>query len=230
MAQHLSDEEQLESLKQWWKKNGTQLLLTVVLVVGGWFGWQQWQQSREQKAAQASIVYMEMIELAGQGAQEELTDENEKRLIELAESLRDDHGDSEYAQYATLMLARQAVLNDDLDAAAVALQTVIESSDDVELAGIARMRLARVEMARQNYTEGLTVLEVVAPPGMATLYAELRGDIYYLSDDYVAARAAYQSALNGLAEESNNVRPMLELKLNRVLAGEPAPVETKEES
>jgi len=230
LAQHLSDEEQLESLKQWWKKNGTQLLLTVVLVVGGWFGWQQWQQSREQKAAQASIVYMEMIELAGQGAQEELTDENEKRLIELAESLRDDHGDSEYAQYATLMLARQAVLNDDLDAAAVALQTVIESSDDVELAGIARMRLARVEMARQNYTEGLTVLEVVAPPGMATLYAELRGDIYYLSDDYVAARAAYQSALNGLAEESNNVRPMLELKLNRVLAGEPAPVETKEES
>ena len=230
MAQHLSDEEQLESLKHWWKKNGTQLLLTVVLVVGGWFGWQQWQQSREQKAAQASIVYMEMVELAGQGAQEELSEEDEKRLMELAESLRNDHGDSEYAQYATLMLARQAVLNDDLDAAAVALQTVIDSSDDVELASIARMRLARVEMARQNYAEALTVLEVVAPPGMTSLYAELRGDIYYLSDDYVAARAAYQSALNGLVEESNNIRPMLELKLNRVLAGEPEPIETKEES
>ena len=41
MAEHLTDEQQFESLKQWWKENGMQLVLLVVLAVGGWYAWQQ---------------------------------------------------------------------------------------------------------------------------------------------------------------------------------------------
>ena len=231
MAQHLSDEEQLESLKRWWKENGTQLLIMVVVVIGGWFGWQQWQDAREQKAAAASAIYSDIMELSGRGPVETLTDENKMRLLELAESLRVDYEGSQYAQYANMMLARMAVGDEDLGKAAELLQEVMESSDDSELANIARIRLARVEVAQDNYTRALEILDVEVPMAMTSLFAELRGDVHYYLEDFAAARAAYQSALTGLANNSDISRPLLEFKLNRVLDGElPEAGKMKEES
>ena len=231
MAQHLSDEEQLESLKRWWKENGAQLLIMVVVVVGGWFGWQQWQDYREQTAAAASAIYSDIMELSGQRPVETLTQEDKTRLQDLAESLRIDYKGSQYAQYANMMLARMAVGDDELGKAAELLQQIIDTSDDAELANIARIRLVRVEIAQDNYPRALEILDVDVPSAMTSLFAELRGDVYYYLEDFAAARAAYQSALTGLVENGDIARPLLEFKLNRVLDGElPEPAKAKEES
>ena len=42
MAEHLSDEEQLESFKRWFKENGLSTIVVVVLAAGGYFGWEFW--------------------------------------------------------------------------------------------------------------------------------------------------------------------------------------------
>lgn len=223
MAQHFSDDEQLETLKRWWNDNGTQLLVTVVLVVGGWFGWQQWQDYREQQVADASAVYVELTELAGKSDIEDMSEEDRTRLSELAGLLREKHEGSQYARYADLMVAKLAVAREDYETAETALRRVIDASgDDVELASIARLRLARVEMARHDNAKALALLELEVPQGMHALFAELRGDIHYQNGDLVAARAAYQAALNDLAEASSGARPLLEFKLNRVLGDEPS--------
>lgn len=223
MAQHFSDDEQLETLKRWWNDNGTQLLVTVVLVVGGWFGWQQWQGYREQQVADASAVYVELTELAGKSDIEDMSEEDRTRLSELAGLLREKHEGSQYARYADLMVARLAVAREDYETAETALRRVIDASgDDVELASIARLRLARVEMARHDNAKALTLLELEVPQGMRALFAELRGDIHYQNGDLVAARAAYQAALNDLTEASSGARPLLEFKLNRVQGDEPS--------
>ena len=227
LAQHLSDEEQLESLKRWWKENGTQLLVIVVLVIGGWFGWQQWTDSRETKAANASAIYIELMELAGQDPVEELSVDDRKQIQALAESLRVDYEGSHYAQYAGLMQARLAIGDGDLDAAKQALESVIEGSDDAELADIARLRLARVEIAGSNYSAALEALDAEVPAAMTALFAELRGDIYYYLEDYPAARAAYQAALNSLSPGEDDV--LLGLKLNRVRDVEPVTTAAAEE-
>lgn len=223
MAQHFSDDEQLETLKRWWNDNGTQLLVTVVLVVGGWFGWQQWQGYREQQVADASAVYVELTELAGKSDIEDMSEEDRTRLSELAGLLREKHEGSQYARYADLMVARLAVAREDYETAETALRRVIDASgDDVELASIARLRLARVEMAQHDNAKALTLLELEVPQGMRALFAELRGDIHYQNGDLVAARAAYQAALNDLTEASSGARPLLEFKLNRVQGEEPS--------
>lgn len=222
MAQHFSDDEQLETLKRWWKENGTQLLVTVVLVIGGWFGWQQWQGYREQQVADAAAIYGELIELADKSDIEDMSENDRTRLSELAGLLREQHEGSQYARYADLMIARLAVVREDFETAATALQRVIESSgDDIELASLARLRLARVEMAQDNNAKALALLELEVPQGMRALFAELRGDIHFKSGDSIAARAAYQAALNNLAEASSGARPLLEFKLNRVQGDEP---------
>ncbi len=229
MAQHLSDEEQLESLKRWWQENGIQLLLTVVVVVGGWFGWQQWQDYRQQQASDASGIYSQIMELADQGPIETLSDENKTQLRELSESLRSDYASSQYAQYATMMLARSAVGDKAYDKAAELFKQVIEGSSDDELANIARVRLARVVVAQKDYTSALAILDVDAPDAMISLFAEVRGDIHYYLGDFTAARAAYQAAISGLGEGGESARRLLEFKLNNVLESVPPELATMEE-
>ncbi len=227
MAEHLSDQEQIENLKRWWQENGRQLLLMVVLVLGGWFGWQQWQDVHQQKAADASLVFAEIIDLVQAENIADLNSEQQERLTTLADSLRGEYSDSQYAQYATLALARLAVARNELDEAAGFLQEVINSASDRELAALTRARLARVRLAQKQYPGVLEVLDVDVETAMRGLYAELRGDAYYHLEDYPAARAAYQLALDNASPTDPAAYRLLELKLNRVLeAAAPVTVES----
>ena len=64
MAEHLSEEEQLESLKRWWKENGLSTVIVVVLAVGGYFGWDLWKGHRQAQTEAAAIVYQQMMEVS----------------------------------------------------------------------------------------------------------------------------------------------------------------------
>ncbi len=220
MADHLTEQEQMEMLKRWWKERGAQTLLLVVLGVGGWFGWHQWQDYSERKAQQASLLYDEMLTLAT--TTDELNPAQRARLNELADALKENHGRSQYARYAGLALARLAVLDQDLETAETELRAVMQAAED-ELAAVAGLRLARVLAARGAYGDALTVLDQDVPNALASQYAEVRGDIQMLSGDFVAARAAYQLALDTLGAPDDNARAILELKLNQVLLGDVTP-------
>lgn len=220
MADHLTEQEQMEMLKRWWKERGAQTLLLVILGVGGWFGWHQWQDYKERNAQQASLVYDEMMGLAGQTS--ELDEGQRARVNELAQTLTETYANSQYAHYASLLLARIAVADKDLNRAEVELRAVMNTADD-ELAAVARLRLARVLAARGEYDDALALVEHEVSSALVSQYAEVRGDIQVLRGDLGAARAAYQAALDALDATQDNGRAVLELKLNQVLLGDVAP-------
>ncbi|OUS15310.1 hypothetical protein A9Q88_12220 [Gammaproteobacteria bacterium 50_400_T64] len=221
MAEHLTDEEQLESLKRWWKENGMQLVLIVALSVGGWYAWQQWQGNKKAKAEMGSLIYIEMMDIASKAPLSALLDEQRETMIEKSEVLKKDFANTQYANYAGLLLAKLAVAEKRLDDAAVELQAVIENTEGEELSYIAQMRLARLEMGRKNYPEALQIIEGDIPPAILANVAELRGDIHLFAGDNLAARAAYQQALDAVGSNDQRLRALLELKLNQVL---PSPV------
>jgi len=225
VAEHLTDEQQLESLKQWWKENGMQLVLIVALAVGGWYAWQQWQGNKKAKAEMGSLIYIEMMDLASQAPLSALPDEQREAMVEKSQVLKNDYANTQYAHYAGLLLAKLAVAEKRLDDAAEELQTVIDNTGGEELSYIARMRLARLEMGRKNYPQALQLLEGETPPAILPSVAELRGDIYLFAGDQAAARAAYQSALDALGSDDQRLRALLELKLNQVMS---APVGTSD--
>ncbi len=197
-----------------------QTLLLVVLGVGGWFGWHEWRDYGDRKAQQASSLYDEMMGLAADTP--ELNPEQRARVNELAGALKEHHGRSQYARYAGLVLARRAVLDQDLEAAETELRAVMDAADD-ELSAVAGLRLARVLAAQGEYAEALVLLGQEVPSALASQYAEVRGDIQALNGDLVAARAAYQLALDTLGTPDDNARAVLELKLNQVLQGDVTP-------
>ena len=68
MADHLSEEEQIEAFKGWWAENGLQTIAALILVIGGYFGWQFWQDRQLEQVEQASDLYVEMIEIVSSQA------------------------------------------------------------------------------------------------------------------------------------------------------------------
>jgi len=227
VADHLTDEEQLESLKRWWKENGMQLVLIVALSVGGWYAWQQWQGNKKARSEMGSLIYIEMMDIASQAPLSALLDEQREVVVEKSEILKNDYANTQYAHYAGLLLAKLAVAEKRLDDAAEELQTVIDNTEGEELSYIAKMRLARLEMGRKNYPQALHLLEGDTPPAILPGVAELRGDIHLFAGDQSAARAAYQSALDALGSDDQRLRALLELKLNQVMS---APAGTSEVS
>jgi len=218
VAEHLTDEEQLESLKRWWKENGLQLVLIVALSVGGWYAWQQWQGNKKIKAEMGSLVYIEMMDLASQAPLSALPDVQREAMVEKSQILKNDYANTQYAHYARLLLAKLAVAENRFDDAAAELQAVIDNTNGEELSYVARMRLARLEMGRENYSQALDIIAGDTPPAILANVAELRGDIHLLAGDQLAARAAYQSAIDTLGSGDQRLSALLELKLNQVLS------------
>jgi len=228
VADHLSDEQQLESLKRWWRENGMQLVLVIALTLAGWYGWQQWQDNKKVRAEMGSLIYIEMMDIASQAPLSALLDVQREAMVEKSALLKKDYANTQYANYAGLLLAKLAVAEKRFDDAAQELQTVIDNTQGEELSYIARMRLARLEMGRKNYPQALSVLEGETPPAILASVAELRGDIYLFAGDSLAARAAYQSAIDAVGSGDQRQKALLELKLNQVLPGQQSTGEAAE--
>jgi len=115
VAEHLTDEQQLESLKQWWKENGIQLVLIIALSVGSWYAWQQWQGNKKARAEMGSLIYIEMMDLASRAPLSALPDEPREAMVEKSQVLKKDYANTQYAHYAGLLLAKLAVAEERFD-------------------------------------------------------------------------------------------------------------------
>ncbi|WP_226702288.1 YfgM family protein [Microbulbifer elongatus] len=223
MADHLTEEEQIESLKRWWKENGTGIVTGVALALAGYFGWQWWQGKERSDAEAASNVYQGFVEAIsaneGQPDNKQLT-----TAQSLARELKDDFAGRIYAAQASLQLAGLAAQKNDLETAAKELQWVLENSDDEALQLVAKRRLAAVKAARGETKEALELVQGDVPPAFAALFAETRGDILVQQGDKEGARAAYQQARAQLLPEQAAGSRLLDLKIENL--GEAPQVES----
>lgn len=216
MADHITEEEQIEAFKRWWEENGKQTLLGIVLVVGGYFGWQAWTDHSAEKASTASLTYQEMLDtMAGLQPGDTLPEDKQLAVKLLADKLKAENSGSQYAVYAALTKAKLAVDAADLDAAVSELQWAMDNADDVT-ESIARLRLARVEAARGNLDTALQLVQGVDAGEMKSAFEEAKGDFYLEQGNSAAALTAYQAALAGDTSGDASVRALLELKIDLV--------------
>lgn len=216
MDDYLSEKEQWEWVKTQVRENAPAVLLAIVLAVGAVFGWRWWQGHQDARDLAAGDRYMHMVQSLERG-------DSTQTLLLLGELERDYPG-SPYTDQARLLAARMYVDQAQLDHAAAALAAVAEHSKDRELAEVARLRLARVQIAQGKPENALATLGNTAGAGaFAARYHEVRGDAYYAKGDKAAALQEYRSAQT--AGEGTDAE-LLGLKIADLDGGGPAAAAT----
>jgi predicted negative regulator of RcsB-dependent stress response len=218
VADHLSNAEQFQIIKNWWKENGRYLIICIAVPVCAYLGWQWWTKTQQQYAEQASAIYSELTNSVATLGIEPLSDEKLTTANFLVEQLKTDFGDTAYAVNASLLQARLDVDRGDLDKAVKELNFAIENSNsDIQL--IAKHRLARVYLAQKNTDEALALASYDKDDAFASKFADLRGDIYVANGDVASAIEQYQQALEKSIDGDSVQRNLIEIKLADLSAG-----------
>lgn len=209
MEGYLSDEEQLERLKKWWKDNSRSVVIGIIAGLILVFGWQYWKQRQMNRQEHASLLYMQLLE-----ANTNSDADNKTRQVALKQ-LKTTYARSTYAGLAMLLSARIAVEKQQWNVAQTQLTWVIDHSRDAVLQHVARLRLARILAAQKQYDAALAQLDKAGLASFRGLTEEIRGDVYRAQGQPAKARQAYQAALqaNGSVRR---LHPWLPLKLSAV--------------
>lgn len=208
MTDMRTEEEQVEAIKNWWKENGKQTMVALVVVLGGWFGYQGYQGQQQAAGEAASVVYQEMLSL-----QDSESEEDKGRRAVLLDQLQSEYGSTVYAQFSGLFKAKDAVDAGDLAAAAAELETVKSETSDDALRHLATVRLARVYIAQEKVDEALTLLAADNSTAFSAEYYEAKGDALLAKGDQDGARDAYSEAVVEAQRIGAN-NPILNMKLD----------------
>jgi predicted negative regulator of RcsB-dependent stress response len=213
---YLSEAQQWEWVKAQVRENGPAVVLAIVLAAAAIFGWRLWQAHLNAGRIEAGTKYMQMAQALERG-------DRTQALVTLGE-LERDHPASAYTDQAKLLAARVYVDEGQLDRAASELGAVAAHSKDRELALVARLRLAQVQIAQNKADAALATLGAASEVGaFAARYHEVRGDAYYAKGDKAAALTEYRSAQT--AGEGADAA-LLDLKIADLSADVPAPAPT----
>ncbi len=219
MDDYLSEKEQVEQVKAWLRANVPWIIAGIAVGGLGILGWRWWQAHTDQLALQAGAEYQQVLQTFNAG--------DKARGLALVGDLERDHSGSPYTDQAHLAAARVLVETNELARAAQHLETVERESHDPELATIAKLRLARVQIALGKPDEALATLGPPLTGAFGSRYHEVRGDAYYAKGDKAAAldeyRAARLAAGPTLAEND-----VLNLKINDLTGAADAAAHRKE--
>lgn len=230
MSVHLSEEEQLEILKRWWKDYGNTVIIAVLIAVGGYFAVTGWQQQQRQQKEAASSVYESLLKVSSTQPGQELTEENKLIAVDLANQLKEKNNSTLYAHNAAFYLASSAVNSGDLEQAIVELNWVLANKPDVATEQLARLRLARVLIAQASYDKADALL-VNPADAFKSEYTEARADILKARGNLAEARIAYEQALTEADPKQQERSMLLQLKIDDLKSAsdnEPIDVNTVE--
>jgi predicted negative regulator of RcsB-dependent stress response len=202
-----TEQEQIESLKNWWEENGKSVIAGIVIGLGAVFGWRGWQAYIIEQAEAASEIYTDMIL--------EVRQQKNDKAREYGGRLLADYPSTAYAVFAAFVLAKLDVEDNKMESALNHLQWIMGNTDQDELMHLARLRMARILLDDNKPDEALALLEVKNEGEFMAGYAELRGDIYMSLGKPDAAHSAYQQALTNTTGPVSDFSP-LHMKLDDI--------------
>jgi len=206
MSEYLSNEEELDQIKEWWHENGRFIVVGVVLGLIGIFAWRGYNAHLDSQAESASQVYDKLVAA--------ITAKNQEEVDKNLNTLVSDFSGTAYSAQAQLLAAREAANKGDLDKTATALESAITLSKDADLTTLANFRLAKVRFAQGQPDAALNVLKKVSSENYKGIVEELRGDIYASQDKKSEARAAYEAARTAMEETKVGDPNLLQMKLS----------------
>ena len=205
---HVSEDEQLEKVKKWWKDNGTGVITGIVMGLGLIVGFNWWKNHQADQALEASGIFSELLK-ANEAQQSD-------KVVELGLELKENYAKHDYAAKGVILAAVSQLKAGDADQAKENFNWVIDNSKLVDNQMAAKFRLARQLYREGDYDQALALVDVEQKSGFASQYFELIGDINKKQGDLEKAQQAYLKALENMspASSGSSYREILQLKIN----------------
>lgn len=207
LSEYLTEQEQVELLKQWIKQYAPAILAGFVIALTAAFGWQLWQRHENKLLSHASANFDEMIAMRSQNNLTAESAQSDKLLTHYKRTV--------YGKMASLMDARSDVQTGKLEEATKNLTAIIDHPPSKAIQQIARIRLARVLLSLNKPKESLSTLEKIDDPTFSGLTNEVRGDAYLALNETAKAKDAYANALRSLPN-AQTLRPLLQMKYDQL--------------
>ena len=209
MSIYMTEDEQLEAIKTWWKRYNGIVIISVSVVMLAISGFRYWTWHEEKVTQQASNTY-EQLMLA-------FSNQDNKGIRGYANLLLTDYSKTVYADAARLTLAKLYVAREKYPQAREELNYVADHSKMPALQQVAKIRLARLLAADKSYDSALEELEKVNDTTYLSVVNELKGDIYAAIGRYPQAASFYQKAITEVQTKGMG-NLFLEMKTNELAA------------
>lgn len=207
MEAYATEEQQLDALKQWFKKHGNKITWALIAIFSVIAAVRYFYHHKSVVGEQASENYVSLMMAFEQNDQTTLKSK--------AELLIKDYPQSPYASLAALVVAHQAVKDKDMKNAQEGYEWVINNGKQADFQALARARLMRLLIAENKPDEALKLFDEKKARGYLPLIAEMKGDILLKKNDQQGAISAYKLALES-AKEEGMVGPLLKMKLEEL--------------
>ncbi len=214
MEVYQTEEQQVESMKQWWAKNGRSTIVGVIAGLGIILGGRAWVDHKDSQSDAASVLYHSMLTAMQDGKPDAALEQGARILGQ--------YDSTPYATLAALTSAKVKLEQGDNTTARTHLQWVLDHGKPPEMVNIARLRLARLLMDGGEAQQALALLGNEPPAGFVVAYKELEGDLYRALGQTENARNAYRRAMEALTPQARN-RSELQMKLDDVGGGTTTP-------
>ena len=209
----MTDEEQLDGLKSFYKKYGSAILSGILIALIAFFGWEYWQKKTlaENQNQTARVQKLSEDAAVAQGNPAAYT-----AMTAAADKIVKDNPDSIHAVESQFIMARTAYEKGDYATAERELLKVQNSKlEDAGILQIVKLRLANTQLAQKKYDAALKTLATVTEPSFKATADEAKGDVYVAKGDMENARKSYQAAWNALVERKQDAQ-LLQIKLESV--------------
>ncbi|MBR9728249.1 YfgM family protein [Shewanella intestini] len=203
MEIYSTEEQQVDAIKQFWKDNGTAIIVGAVVGLGGLYGWNTYSDMKLSAAESASEQFQAITAKSTQP----------QAVIDSVEKFGKNHSEAGYQSLLDMMLAKSAVDVGDYTKAEQAFKKIIASKPGAGLESIATIRLARVQAEQGNVGVALSTLDQITDEAFIAQRDELKGDFLVRQGNIDKARLAYQSAVD---HGGVSVSPALTIKLDNL--------------
>jgi len=197
-----TEEQQVEAIKSYWQQNGNTIIAGVALGFAGFIGFNLYQDNKFEEELVVSDNYQALIEQSGKDS---------KAFIDNGEKFISENGNNSYVSLTALALAKESASHKDWPQVQKQLTTAIESAPTDGIKAIASLRLARVQVQLEQYSDALATLNNNLPESFTAAIEEIKGDAYLQQGKNDLARSAYQAAI---AADGIATSPSLQIKLD----------------
>jgi len=209
MSVYMTEAEQIEVIKKWWKRNQNIVTIILSVILLAFSGFKYWNWHQDKLNQQASNAYEHMMFA--------FSSQDNKSIRAYSKQLLSEYKNTIYADVAHLTLAKLYVSQDKYLKAEEELRAVATHSKMNTLKQIAKIRLARILAANKSYEQALSQLNQIDNSAFTPVVSELKGDIYAATGQYQQAVLAYRKAITEVQNQGMG-NLFLEMKTNELLA------------